>query len=605
MNKKAKNNKPTDTKQKDYFLLFLFLATILVFIKGMSSDILNFDDNEYFENYPEVLTLSFESIKTYFTSYYVLMYQPLPILSFALTYSFFKLDPTAHHIINLGLHLFNIYLVYLFIGKLTDKPIIKRIVAFLFALHPLVVEAVMWFSCRSSGMYVCFYLLGLLAYLQYRNEAKLKYLILCGIWFVLSLLSKAQAVTFPLALMVIDIFIYKISNSKKLIVNKIPFLLLSLLFGVITLLNKDTANNITYSVANYSLTDYFFLLNYEMLWYFLKVVWPINLAPIYVYPPKIDDLLPALFYIAPVIIATMVYWVYKNIKTRSYAAFGILLFFAILSVSLQILPSRQVIVADRYSYLPNIGLFFIIANLYVEWVEGKIKWLKNFNGKQYLLYFAAAVLMFLSFNQIKIWKSNMTLADRIIEANPETDYIGRAYGIRANYKKDIIKNLPAALADYKKAIELDSTDWIASYQSGLIYKSLNDYSKAIEYFEQAHASDIKNPLPLCDIGVIQMELRNYDLSLKLADSAIKVSPNYAKALNLKAASLLNLGKAIDAEKYFTKAIEAYPNYTEAIKNRGIVRLKNLNNKEGACADFRKAAELGEPGMDQILKDYCN
>lgn len=72
-----------------------------------------------------------------------------------------------------------------------------------------------------------------------------------------------------------------------------------------------------------------------------------------------------------------------------------------------------------------------------------------------------------------------------------------------------------------------------------------------------------------------MELRNYDLSLKLADSAIKVSPNYAKALNLKAASLLNLGKAIDAEKYFTKAIEAYPNYTEAIKNRGIVRLKTL------------------------------
>lgn len=171
--------------------------------------------------------------------------------------------------------------------------------------------------------------------------------------------------------------------------------------------------------------------------------------------------------------------------------------------------------------------------------------------------------------------------------------------------KRYYKNLPAALADYKKAIELDSTDWIASYQSGLIYKSLNDYSKAIEYFEKAHASDIKNPLPLCDIGVIQMELRNYDLSLKLADSAIKVSPNYAKALNLKAASLLNLGKAIDAEKYFTKAIEAYPNYTEAIKNRGIVRLKNLNNKEGACADFRKAAELGEPGMDQILKDYCN
>jgi len=605
MNKKAKNNKPTDTKQQDYFLFLLFLATILVFIKGMSSDILNFDDNEYFENYPEVVNLSFESIKTYFSSYYVLMYQPLPILSFALTYSFFKLDPTAHHIINLGLHLFNIYLVYIFIGKLTDKPIIKKIVAFLFAFHPLAVEAIMWFSCRSSGMYVCFYLLGLLAYLQYQKEGKLKYFIFCGIWFVFSLLSKAHAVTFPLALMVIDIFIYKIPVGKKLVLNKILFLLLSLLFGIITLLNKDTANNITFSAANYSLTDYFFLLNYEILWYFLKVVWPANLAPIYVYPPKIEGLLPAIYYIAPVIIAALVYWVYKNFKTRSYVAFGIFLFFAILSVSLQILPSRQVIVADRYSYLPNIGLFFILANLYVDWSEGKINWLKNFNGKHYLLYLAAAVLMVLTFNQIKIWKSNMTLADRIIETNPETDYIGRAYGIRANYKKDITKDANGALADYQKALELDSTDWIASYQSGLIYKSLGDNSKAIDYFNKANQSDIENPMPLCDIGVIHLEIKNYYLALKFADSAINVSPNWAKALNLNAACLLNLGNAIDAEKYFSKAIDANPNYTEAIKNRGIVRLNNLNNKDGACSDFKKAAELGEPGMDQILKDYCN
>ena len=605
MSKTSKNILPKKEKQTDYFLFLLFFATILVFIKGMSSDILNFDDNEYFENYPEVINLSFESVKKYFSSYYVLMYQPLPILSFALTYSFFKLDPTAHHIINLGLHLFNIYLVYIFIGKLTNKSIIKKIVAFLFALHPLAVEAVMWFSCRSSGMYVCFYLLGLLAYLNYQQESKLKYLIFCGIWFVFSLLSKAHAVTFPLALMVIDIFIYKISIGKKLILSKIPFLMLSLFFGIITLLNKDTANNITYSVANYSIFDYFFLLNYEILWYFLKVVLPTSLAPIYVYPPKMEGLLPTIYYLAPIIIGALVYLVYKNFKSRSYVAFGILLFFAILSVSLQILPSRQVIVADRYSYLPNIGLFFIIANLYAEWAEGKINSLKKIKGKQYLLYFLAFVLMILSFKQVGIWKSNMTLADRIIESNPETDYIGRAYGIRANYKKDVIKDVNAALVDYQKALDLDSTDWIANYQAGLIYKSLGDNSKAIDYFNKAHKSDMENPMPLCDIGVIQLELKNYDLALKFADSAIKVYPNSAKGLNLKAVCLLNLGNAMDAERFFTKAILANPNYTEAIKNRGIVRLKNLNNNDGACADFRKAAELGEPGMDLILKDYCN
>lgn len=571
----------------------------------MSSELLNFDDNEYFSNYPEVLNLSIESIKKYFSSYYVLMYQPLPVLSFALTYKFFKLDPTAHHIINLGLHLCNIYLVYLFIGKLTDKPFIKKSVAFLFALHPLAVEAIMWFSCRSSGMYVCFYLLGLLAYMNYRKEEKTKYLVFSGIWFILSLMSKAHAVTFPLALLVIDVFVYKIKFGKKLIFNKIPFFLLSLLFGVITLLNKDTASNISLGSMNYSFVDYIFLLNYELMWYFLKIFWPVNLSPIYIYPPKVEGLLPIIYYISPFIILGLIYFIYKNFRSRPYIAFGVLLFFAILSVSLQILPSRQVIVADRYGYLPNIGLFFILASLFQDWQEGNISLLKNFNGKKYLPFLIGAILIFLTFQQVKIWKNNVTLADRIIESNPETDYIGRAYGIKANYKKDVLNDLPGALADFKNALRLDSSDWIAHYQSGLIYKTMGDNSNAILSFEKAHKNNYNSPLPLSDIGVIHFELKNYSLALRFADSAIKVDNKSVKALNLKAVCFLNLGNALKAELFFTRAIEIDPSYTEAIKNRGIVRLKNLNNKEGACNDFRRAAELGEPGMDKILKDYCN
>ena len=605
MPKPPKNIKQEKKDQRDNFLIWVFLATILVFIKGMSSELLNFDDNEYFENYPEVLKLNFENIKKYFSSYYVLMYQPLPILSFALTYFFFKLDPTVHHIINLGFHILNIFLVYKFIGQLTDKPFVKKSVAILFAIHPLAVEAVMWFSCRSSGMYVCFYVLGLLAYIQYKKKGELKHLIFCSIWFILSLLSKAQAVTFPLALIVVDIFIFKVSIDKKLILNKIPFFLLSLFFGIITLLNKDTANNISFGSSNYSLTDYFFLLNYELLWYFLKVLWPVNLGPIVVYPPKVGGFLPIIYYIAPLVIGAIVYLVYKNFRTRTYIAFGVLLFFAILSVSLQILPSRQVIVADRYSYLPNIGLFFIIAHLYNDWLEGKIKCLKNFNGKKYMFYFISCLLMVVSFQQVKIWKNDITLANKIIEINPETDYIGRAYGIRANYKKDNLNDFPGALSDYKKALSLDSSDWIANYQTGLIYKSMDDYSNAIFYFDKAHKKNKLSPYPLADIGVIHIELKNFSLALSFADSSLKVSRNYPIALNLKAACLLNLGNAIEAETYFSKAIEINPNYIEAIKNRGIVRLKNLNNKNGACSDFRKAAELGEPGMEKILKEYCN
>jgi Flp pilus assembly protein TadD len=570
----------------------------------MSSDLLNFDDNEYFENYPEVSKLTLNNIIKYFTSYYVLMYQPLPILSFALTYSFVKLDPTIHHTINLLFHIFNTYLVYLFVRHLTNRPFITRSVTFLFALHPMAVEAVMWFSCRSSGMYVCFYLLGLLSYLSFKQKGQSKYLIFCGIWFLLSLLSKAQAVTFPIALMVIDVFVFKESFGKKLIVNKIPFFLLSLLFGIVTLLNKDTVNNISYGSINYTLVDYIFLLNYELFWYFLKVVWPFDLSPIVVYPPKVNGMLPLIYYLSPIFIIGIALFAYRNFKKRPFITFGLFFFLAILSVSLQILPSRQVIVADRYSYLPNIGLFFVLSNLLYEWKEGRLGNFKVGHNFQYIIFLVGFILCFLSFNQIKIWKNNETLATRIIDANPETDYIGRAYGIRANYKKDNLKDYEGALLDYKKAIDLDSADWIAYYQMGLIYKSLNNQVLAIENFEKAHHFNPQSFLPLSDIGVIHLELKNYNLSLKFADSALKVSPNSEKTLNLKAACLLNLGQSQEAETFFSKAILINPNYTEAIKNRGIVRLNYLNNKAGACEDFKKALELGEPGMDKIISDYC-
>ncbi len=604
MSKKIKINTISQKKSVDYFLPLLLFATFIIFIKGMSSELLNFDDNEYFLNYPEVLNLSFDSIKKFFTSYYVLMYQPLPILSFALTYSFFKLDPTAHHLINLGFHLFNIYLVYQLVGKFTDKVFVKKSVAFLFALHPLAVEAVVWFSCRSSGMYACFYLLGLLSYIQFRQTEQIKTILLCGVWFILSLMSKAHAVTFPLTLIVLDIFLFKIPFGKKLMLNKIPFFGLSLLFGVITLLNKDTANNISFGSANYTVFDHFFLLNYEIVWYYLKILIPFNLSPIVVYPIKSDGFLPVVYYIAPLLILALFYWVYSCYKKHPYVIFGMLFFLTALSVSLQILPSRQIIVADRYGYLANVGLFFILAHGLSDWKDGKIKWLNSFKFNTVLVSSITILFLFLTWRQIDIWKNNATLATRIIDANPETDYIGRAYGIRANFKKEQTNDVLGALSDYKKAIELDSNDWIAYYQSGVIHKSLNEENQAIQCYEKAYQKNHRSPFPLTDLGVLYFEKKDNAKALLYADSALKTDQKFHKALNLKAVALLNLGNALEAETYFTKAIASKPDYAEAIKNRGIVRLNNLNNKSGACLDFRKAAELGEPGMEQIVNDYC-
>jgi tetratricopeptide (TPR) repeat protein len=336
-----------------------------------------------------------------------------------------------------------------------------------------------------------------------------------------------------------------------------------------------------------------------------KLFFPINISPIYVYPIKTEGILPLVYYASFIIVLGIAFLVYKFQKSKPYLLFGLVFFYVSLVFTFQILPSRLFIVADRYGYLANIGIFFILAQWFVEWKEGKINWLKDFSGKHYIPYIIGVAVLFLSFQQTSVWENNKTVANRIIETNPETSYLARAYGVKANYEKDILKNPEQALVDYEKAIELDSNDWVSPYQAGLLYQSLGDSTSAIRYFKLAIKAEKTSPMAFTDWGVLLSAQNQHSKALILADSALKRKPYFANALLLKAVSLLNLGNISDAQKNLNLCISKNPDFAPAYKNRGIVRLNNLNNKDGACSDFKKAAELGEPGMDQILKDYCN
>jgi tetratricopeptide (TPR) repeat protein len=608
-NRMGKNSKKLATNSKktniDGFLIITLLATVAVYMSSMKSDILNFDDNEYFSNYPEIFSFNLQSIKAYFSNYYVMMYQPLPVMTFAWSYSLFKFDLTGHHVLNLIFHLINCVLVYRLVAQLNPNVFVKRTVVFLFALHPLAVEAVMWISCRSSGMYTCFYLAGLLTYLDYKKTNSYKTLLLCGLLFLLSLFSKAQAVTFPIVLLILDYFHFKSGITKKSIIEKIPFLLLSIVFGIAALLNTDTVENIAFTASAYSILDYFFILCYESIWYLYKLLLPFNLSPIYVYPVKENGLLPVIYYVSLLAIVALIYLVYRNFKSRNYLLFGLLFFYVTIAITFQIIPSRLFVVADRYGYLPNIGLFYIIGCLLAEWKEGKINFLKGMNQNPWPMYLVAFGLMFLSFQQSKIWKTDETLSTRIIEANPETDYIARAYGIRGNYKKNISQQPEEALLDYKKAMELDSTDMISRNQAAVIYLAMGDTVRAISHYRLAHKADPLSPVPYTDLGVMFSVKSNFIKAQELADSALLINKKFPNALVLKAVCMLNLGNPKGAEAVLSQCIKFNPRFPEGYKNRGIIRINNLNNKNGACLDFNMAANLGDADAKEILRSYCN
>ncbi len=210
MKKKATATPEKPTAQKKSYNLLLIgimLVTAFLYSNCLHNDILNFDDIEYFNMYPEVVQLSWLSIKKIFTSYYLIMYQPLPVLTFAINFYFTGLDPFPLHLLNICFHIANIALVYYFIKQLSEKTTTATIVAVLFAIHPMSVEAVSWISARSSSMYTFFYVLALISYVQYhKSNFAVKHLLLSALFFILSLFTKAQAVTLPVLLLAIDYY---------------------------------------------------------------------------------------------------------------------------------------------------------------------------------------------------------------------------------------------------------------------------------------------------------------------------------------------------------------------------------------------------------------
>ena len=584
------------------WLIALLIVTCLLYSNSLHYEILDFDDNEYFANYPEITHLSWNSIRAYFTHYYLIMYQPLAVLSFAITYYFSQLDTLPLHLGNLVLHLLNIGVIYLFIYNLCQQRLIAIIVATLFALHPMNVEAVTWISARSSGLYTLFYTISLIFYLKYLHFQQKKYWFFAIAAFTLSLFSKAQAVTLPIVLLVIDYYFSRLSkkNINQVLLEKIPFIILSMVFGTITLLDKDTLYNITQGMmVSYTLPESFCLICYSVLFYLYKFFMPVQLCAIYVYPPKIHGMLPMLYYASPLILMLLLYAMYRLALCRKYIAFGLLIFFITLSINIQIIPSRLFIVSERYAYFPYVGLYFILASFFSEFREKNINWQYLFWG---LLGVYTCVFAIGTVQRVPIWKDNIVFMSDIIEKNYSVPYLSRAYGTRgiALQRK---QQLQAALVDYNKAIEIYPDDTTSYLNRALLFAEMKDFPAAIKDLNQA----IKLQPRFVDLylkrGGIHYQMQHNQDALSDFEHALKLNPRNVEAYNMRAIIRFAFANYQGAETDFSTAIKIAPNNSELYKNRGVLSLKT-QNRENACKDFLTASRLGNPEASKMLQQYC-
>ena len=552
---------------KRYIIISVFLIVILTFITfypSLQNGFTNWDDDLLVTKNLKIMNLSLKNIEIIFTTPHYGLYHPLVLLSYAFEYYFLKLDPRAYHATNLTLHLLNSLFVFWFIYLLRRNILVSFIVGLLFGIHPLHVESVAWVTERKDELYAFFFLISLIFYLYYIKKRERSYYYLSLLSFIFSLLSKSMAMTLPIVLFLCD-YQFVRRFERKTIIEKIPFLIISFIFGIIAVLAQYKSKE-TVQEDTFNLFYNFLKASYGLIFYFYKMIIPINLSCIYPSFDKIHNLSQATFLLSPILVAGLIVAIIFSAKHNRIVTFGSLFFLVTISPVLQFLPVGLGNHADRYTYIPSIGFFYIlgegVAHLLGEKVKNK-KDLRTF----FIIIFTGITLFFsfLSYQRCKVWRDSLTLWNDVLKQYPDIALAhlnrGIAYGERGEYNE--------ALADFSAALRINPQYAEAFFNCGNIYYERKDFDRAL-----------------------------YDFS-----EAIRINPNYVKAYNNRGNLFKSCGNFEKALADYSQAINIDPNYEKPYYNRALLYISRGETKK-AEEDFKKLGELGyrvNPKTFEILK----
>lgn len=566
----------------------LVIITTAIYYKSLNNQLTTWDDDYYISNNADIRTLHGDSIgatlKKAFTSYVSGNYHPLTMLSLSIDYNTHQLDAKAYHLTNLIVHILNTLLVLCFIWLLTEQKWVAFITALLFAIHPMHVESVAWASERKDVLYSFFYLAALCMYILYLKKEKYKahFYVLTFFLFGLAVLSKAMAVSLPIVFFALDYFLGR-KITFKVILEKIPFLVLSFIFGYVAILAQKSGNAI--HVDYYNFSDRILFTCYGIMMYLWKFIAPLNLSCYYNYPTKLDGIFPAIIYISPILILVLLFLIYRSIRFGKDVLFGFGFFIITIALVLQILPVGGAVIADRYSYLPYIGLFFIVA----RGINGLLE--KNSSLKIpsiVVLLFFIGMCCYLSFQRTKVWHDSISLWNNAIE-NEKFDIAPLAFKSRATAYY-MAGNFEKAKSDYDQYIRITNNNPDVFCDRGIALYYLNKYEDAINDFNQAIQLDPKLLRAYHFRGLSNFNLKKYENTIENFQHAIQLKPDYHFAYYTCGLSYYYLGKYEEAIKEYTSAIQQNREYAEAFSNRGLAYF-NLKKFNEALSDYDTSIRL--------------
>jgi tetratricopeptide (TPR) repeat protein len=577
--------------------VLLGTATLCVYWPATQCSFVNFDDDLYVTANPHVQAgPTLAGLKWAFLNSVASNWHPLTLLSHMLDCRIYGPNPWGHHLTSIVLHAMNAMLVFILFQQMTGAKWRSAFVAAVFAVHPLHVESVAWVSERKDVLSGLFGLLSLLFYSRYaqkysgiekrKSKSESRDLArdygLALLFLALGLMSKAMLVTWPFVMLLLDYWpLKRIQPGRlgRLLMEKVPFFALAAAACVITLAVQQhagamaTAGQLPFGWrCENALVSYCL---YLAMWF-----WPVHLAVFY--PPQafwpVTAVLAAALLLAS--ISLLVLWLRRR---WPFLFAGWFWFLGTLIPVIGLIQVGDQSLADRYMYLPSLGLLIMI-------VWGICELTRSWRQQQMALGVAGSVATvlcaFLTVNQLSYWENSETLFQHALAVTHD-NYI--AHNNLAAVLEDR-GDYDDAISHLQEAIRIKPYDAPAIFNLGLAFYSTGRYDDAIEHYQQALRLDPNNPDIYCNIGNALFMKGQLDDAANQYQQAIRLSPSDAQAY-------YDLGKVYETKNDFTDAISEYheairvnPDYAQAHNNLGYL-LQNTGHVAEAISEYQEAIRL--------------
>lgn len=444
-------------------ILMLMGITFVCFMPMLWNQFTLYSDNDYVLNNPTVQSLSWKNIQFYFSSFFDGHYHPLTMLSLAVNYSISGEHAWSYQWTNLLLHIINVLLVYVLITKMFERKDWAWMVALLFALHPIHVESVARITERKDMLFSLFFFWSAIQYVNFIKTNKIKHYWGSLILFVLSLLSKGQAVTLAPTLFLFDYLFKRNFKSWKLWAEKLPFFILALIAGILTMYAQRYTGYLL-EVPTLIFMEPILHAHYVLTHYLFKLILPIALSAYYPYPYAIGTEIPTWLYFFLLITPVLLFILFRYRKNR-IIVFSVLFYIINIMLMIRIVPIATNMAPDRYNYISSFGFFILIVFIWDYFFYIKKKKIAN-----KIVYGYIILLGVLTFFRVQVWHDGLTLWSNAQKHYPNDPVIIQNIG--DNQLRN--GNAQKAFDAYEHVLSLDSTYFMTYYAMSRYFKQTND-----------------------------------------------------------------------------------------------------------------------------------